>query len=102
MSNNTWSAGRCDSHKLLYWTEVRDSLFNLSCIPPQDVIGFNMAGLDYLRRECEAKSEVMFFADATSHLEEKKRKRKKREKLILSYNWKVVPFFTFYLKGLVN
>ncbi|XP_036780345.2 WD repeat-containing protein 3 isoform X2 [Manis pentadactyla] len=52
----------------------------------RDVIGFNMAGLDYLRRECEAKSEVMFFADATSHLEEKKRKRKKREKLILSYN----------------
>ncbi|EPY81455.1 WD repeat domain 3 [Camelus ferus] len=50
----------------------------------RDVIGFNMAGLDYLKRECEAKSEVMFFADATSHLEEKKRKRKKREKLILT------------------
>ncbi|MBZ3878248.1 WD repeat-containing protein 3 [Sciurus carolinensis] len=50
----------------------------------QDLIGFNMAGLDYLKRECEAKSEVMFFAEATSHLEEKKRKRKKREKLILT------------------
>ncbi|XP_060057790.1 WD repeat-containing protein 3 isoform X2 [Erinaceus europaeus] len=50
----------------------------------RDVIGFNMAGLDFLKRECEAKSEVMFFADATSHLEEKKRKRKKREKLILT------------------
>ncbi|XP_036894787.1 WD repeat-containing protein 3 [Sturnira hondurensis] len=50
----------------------------------RDVIGFNMAGLEYLKRECEAKSEVMFFADATSHLEEKKRKRKKREKLILT------------------
>ncbi|KAM9245162.1 WD repeat-containing protein 3 isoform 2-T3 [Dugong dugon] len=50
----------------------------------RDVIGFNMAGLDYLKRECEAKSEVMFFADATSNLEEKKRKRKKREKLILT------------------
>nr|XP_058899588.1 WD repeat-containing protein 3 isoform X2 [Kogia breviceps] len=50
----------------------------------RDVIGFNMAGLDYLKRECEAKSEVMFFADATSHLEEKKRKKKKREKLILT------------------
>ncbi|XP_057576695.1 WD repeat-containing protein 3 isoform X2 [Hippopotamus amphibius kiboko] len=50
----------------------------------RDVIGFNMAGLDYLKRECEAKSEVMFFADATSHLEEKKRKRKKREKMILT------------------
>ncbi|KAM9106975.1 WD repeat-containing protein 3 isoform 2-T3 [Megaptera novaeangliae] len=50
----------------------------------RDVIGFNLAGLDYLKRECEAKSEVMFFADATSHLEEKKRKKKKREKLILT------------------
>ncbi|VTJ76375.1 Hypothetical predicted protein [Marmota monax] len=50
----------------------------------QDVIGFNMAGLDYLKRECEAKSEVMFFAEATTQLEEKKRKRKKREKLILT------------------
>ncbi|ELV12398.1 WD repeat-containing protein 3 [Tupaia chinensis] len=50
----------------------------------RDIIGFNMAGLDYLKRECEAKSEVMFFADATSQFEEKKRKRKKREKLILT------------------
>ncbi|XP_069862551.1 WD repeat-containing protein 3 [Dipodomys merriami] len=50
----------------------------------QDVIGFNMAGLDYLRRECEAKSEVMFFAEATSQLEEKKRKRKNRRKMILT------------------
>lgn len=56
----------------------------LSRLPPQDVIGFNLAGLHYLQRECEAKSEVVFFADATSHLEEKKRKRKKREKLILT------------------
>ncbi|KAM4873146.1 WD repeat-containing protein 3 [Thomomys bottae] len=50
----------------------------------QDVIGFNMAGLDYLKRECEAKSEVMFFAEATSRLEEKKRKRKNRRKMILT------------------
>ncbi|XP_036046947.1 WD repeat-containing protein 3 isoform X1 [Onychomys torridus] len=50
----------------------------------QDVIGFNMAGLDYLKRECEAKSEVMFFAEATSHLEEKKRKRRNRKKMILT------------------
>ncbi|EGW05814.1 WD repeat-containing protein 3 [Cricetulus griseus] len=50
----------------------------------QDVIGFNMAGLDYLKRECEAKSEVMFFAEATSHLEEKRRKRKNRKKMILT------------------
>ncbi|XP_008831115.1 WD repeat-containing protein 3 isoform X2 [Nannospalax galili] len=50
----------------------------------QDVIGFNMAGLNYLKRECEAKSEVMFFADATSQLEEKRRKRKNRKKMILT------------------
>ncbi|XP_004714929.1 WD repeat-containing protein 3 [Echinops telfairi] len=50
----------------------------------RDVLGFNMAGLDYLKRECEAKREVTFFADATNNLEEKKRKRKKRERLILT------------------
>lgn len=86
MSKNTWSIGSPDSYLLLYWTEVGERSFNLSSTPtPQDVIGFNMAGLEYLKRECEAKSEVMFFADATSQLEEKKRKRKKREKLILTY-----------------
>ncbi|XP_075837910.1 WD repeat-containing protein 3 [Microtus pennsylvanicus] len=50
----------------------------------QDVIGFNMAGLDYLKRECEAKSEVTFFAEATGLLEEKKRKRRNRRKMILT------------------
>ncbi|KAH0518405.1 WD repeat-containing protein 3 [Microtus ochrogaster] len=50
----------------------------------QDVIGFNMAGLDYLKRECEAKSEVTFFAEATGVLEEKKRKRRNRRKMILT------------------
>ncbi|KAK7807812.1 hypothetical protein U0070_012046 [Myodes glareolus] len=50
----------------------------------QDVIGFNMAGLDYLKRECEAKSEVTFFAEATGRLEEKKRKRRNRRKMILT------------------
>ncbi|XP_038167702.1 WD repeat-containing protein 3 isoform X1 [Arvicola amphibius] len=49
----------------------------------QDVIGFNMAGLDYLKRECEAKSEVTFFAEATGLLEEK-RKRRNRRKMILT------------------
>lgn len=43
-----------------------------------------MAGLEFLKRESEARSEVLFFADATSQLEEKKRKRRKREKLILT------------------
>lgn len=50
----------------------------------QDVLGFNMAGLQYLKREIEAKDDVTFFADATDRFEEKKRKRKKKEKMILA------------------
>ncbi|KYO28787.1 WD repeat-containing protein 3 isoform X1 [Alligator mississippiensis] len=50
----------------------------------QDMLGFNMAGLQYLKREIEAKGEVTFFADASDHFEEKKKKRKKKEKLILA------------------
>ncbi|XP_030307169.1 WD repeat-containing protein 3 [Calypte anna] len=49
----------------------------------RDVLGFNMAGLQYLKREIEAKDEVTFFADATDRFEEKKRKRKKKEKMVL-------------------
>uniref|UniRef100_A0A8C3U083 WD repeat-containing protein 3 n=1 Tax=Catharus ustulatus TaxID=91951 RepID=A0A8C3U083_CATUS len=49
-----------------------------------DVLGFNMAGLQFLKREIEAKDEVTFFADATEHFEEKKRKRKKKEKMVLA------------------
>ncbi|KAL4609161.1 WD repeat-containing protein 3 [Arapaima gigas] len=51
---------------------------------PQDVLGFNSAGLQYLQRELEAKEDVMFFADATDRFEEKKRKRKKRERVVLT------------------
>lgn len=50
----------------------------------RDVLGFNMAGLQYLKREIEAKDDVTFFADATDRFEEKKRKRKKKEKMILA------------------
>uniref|UniRef100_A0A672U394 WD repeat-containing protein 3 n=1 Tax=Strigops habroptila TaxID=2489341 RepID=A0A672U394_STRHB len=50
----------------------------------RDVLGFNMAGLQYLKREIEAKDEVTFFADATDRFEEKRRKRKKKEKMILA------------------
>ncbi|XP_014739675.1 PREDICTED: WD repeat-containing protein 3 isoform X1 [Sturnus vulgaris] len=50
----------------------------------RDVLGFNMAGLQFLKREIEAKDEVTFFADATEHFEEKKRKRKKKEKMVLA------------------
>ncbi|XP_077679350.1 WD repeat-containing protein 3 isoform X2 [Eretmochelys imbricata] len=50
----------------------------------RNVLGFNMAGLQFLRREIEAKDEVTFFADATDRFEEKRRKRKKKEKLVLA------------------
>ncbi|XP_055727776.1 WD repeat-containing protein 3 isoform X2 [Salvelinus fontinalis] len=50
----------------------------------RDVLGFNSAGLQFLQREVESKEEVMFFADATGLLKEKRRKRKKRERAILT------------------
>ncbi|XP_072441340.1 WD repeat-containing protein 3 [Chiloscyllium punctatum] len=49
----------------------------------KDVLGFNMAGLQFLQREIEAKEDVSFFADATEKFQEKKRKRKKQERAIL-------------------
>ncbi|XP_030642134.1 WD repeat-containing protein 3 [Chanos chanos] len=50
----------------------------------RDVMGFNNAGLQFLQREIENKEDVMFFADATERFAEKKRKRKKRERAILT------------------
>uniref|UniRef100_A0A8D0GMZ5 WD repeat-containing protein 3 n=1 Tax=Sphenodon punctatus TaxID=8508 RepID=A0A8D0GMZ5_SPHPU len=50
----------------------------------RDMLGFNMAGLQFLQREIEAKDKVSFFADATSRFEEKRRKKRKKEKLILA------------------
>ncbi|XP_067849056.1 WD repeat-containing protein 3 [Heptranchias perlo] len=49
----------------------------------KDVIGFNMAGLQFLQREIEAKEDVTFFADATERFKEKKRKRKMRDRAVL-------------------
>ncbi|XP_028846956.1 WD repeat-containing protein 3 [Denticeps clupeoides] len=48
------------------------------------IFGFNSAGLQFLQREIEHKEDVMFFADATDRFEQKKRKRKKRERAILT------------------
>ncbi|XP_069035330.1 WD repeat-containing protein 3 [Lepisosteus oculatus] len=50
----------------------------------RDILGFNIAGLQFLQREIENKEDVTFFADATDRFEEKKRKRKKRERAILT------------------
>ncbi|CAJ0946860.1 unnamed protein product [Ranitomeya imitator] len=50
----------------------------------RDVMGVNMAALQFLKREIEAKEEILFFADATERFEERKKKRKKKEKMLLT------------------
>ncbi|XP_038657917.1 WD repeat-containing protein 3 [Scyliorhinus canicula] len=50
----------------------------------KDVIGFNTAGLQFLQREIEAKEDVTFFADATERFKEKKRKRRIRDRAVLT------------------
>ncbi|TNN51301.1 WD repeat-containing protein 3 [Liparis tanakae] len=50
----------------------------------RDVMGFNSAALQFLQREIESKEDVMFFADATGQAAVKKRKRRKRERAILT------------------
>uniref|UniRef100_A0A8C9Y263 WD repeat domain 3 n=1 Tax=Sander lucioperca TaxID=283035 RepID=A0A8C9Y263_SANLU len=44
----------------------------------------SLAALQFLQREIESKEDVMFFADATGQLAEKKKKRRKRERAILT------------------
>ncbi|XP_068185981.1 WD repeat-containing protein 3 [Antennarius striatus] len=50
----------------------------------RDVMGFNSAALQFLQREIESKEDVTFFAEATGKLSEKKRRRRKRERAILT------------------
>lgn len=47
-------------------------------------MGFNSAALQFLQRQLESKEEVMFFADATGRLADKKKRRRKRERVILT------------------
>lgn len=51
---------------------------------PQDIMGFNSAALQFLQREIESKEDVMFFAEATGKLNEKKKRRRKRERAVLT------------------
>lgn len=51
---------------------------------PQDVMGFNSAALQFLQRELESKEDVMFFAEATGKVSEKKKRRRKRERAVLT------------------
>lgn len=47
-------------------------------------MGFNSAALQFLQRELESKEEVAFFAEATGKLTERKRRRRKRERAVLT------------------
>ncbi|XP_074648521.1 WD repeat-containing protein 3-like [Tubulanus polymorphus] len=49
----------------------------------KDVIGFNMAGLQFIKQQIEEKEETIFFADATGESRKKKRKQKKKVLLTL-------------------
>ena len=57
---------------LLYRSNVllRDNLFLF-----QDVVGFNLAGLQFMQRKLEAR-EVTFFNDTNEKLEQGRKKRK--------------------------
>ncbi|TNN04422.1 hypothetical protein fugu_001451 [Takifugu bimaculatus] len=50
----------------------------------RDVMGFNSAALQFLQREIESREEVTFFAEATGKLKERKRRRTKRERVVLT------------------
>lgn len=56
----------------------------LSFSASQDVMGFNSAALQFLQREIESKEDVLFFAEATGKLKDKKKRRRKRERTILT------------------
>ena len=55
---------------------------DISSFLPQDTVGFNIAGLQFLKKHLEEKDEVMFFSDATKTYKAKKKKQK--QKVILS------------------
>ncbi|XP_064608523.1 WD repeat-containing protein 3-like [Liolophura sinensis] len=49
----------------------------------KDRIGFNLAGLQFLKRHIEEDQEVQFFTDATDRRQEKRKKEKKRAVLTI-------------------
>lgn len=50
----------------------------------RDEIGFNLAGLNFLQQEVDAREEVALFTDATRAFKERKKKKTKKERAILS------------------
>ncbi|XP_076317472.1 WD repeat-containing protein 3 [Tachypleus tridentatus] len=52
----------------------------------RDIVGFNLAGLQFLQREFNSREEVALFADATQRLHERKKRLKKKERALLVVN----------------
>lgn len=50
----------------------------------RDEVGFNLAGLNFLQREIDAREEVALFTDATRAFKERKKRKSKKERAILS------------------
>ncbi|XP_076850458.1 WD repeat-containing protein 3 [Brachyhypopomus gauderio] len=50
----------------------------------RDLLGFNSAGLQFLQREIESREDVMFFAEAMDSFKGKAKKRRKRERAVLT------------------
>ena len=56
-------------------TIVQWPLLLLHCISIQDMVGFNMAGLQFLQRQLDAQGQPVF-ADVTERLHKMRKKRK--------------------------
>ncbi|XP_064484257.1 WD repeat-containing protein 3-like [Ornithodoros turicata] len=50
----------------------------------RDTVGFNLAGLRVMQTEVDAREDVALFMDATNAFKEKRKKRQKKERAILS------------------
>lgn len=50
----------------------------------RDTVGFNLAGLRVMQAEVDAREDVALFMDATNAFKEKKKRRQKKERAILS------------------
>lgn len=47
----------------------------------QDLVGYNLHGMQFIQREIEANEDVQLFRDATVERKKGEKKRRQREKL---------------------
>ncbi|XP_029968522.1 WD repeat-containing protein 3 [Salarias fasciatus] len=50
----------------------------------RDVLGFNSAALQFLQRALQSREEVQFFSEAAGRLAERRRKRRRRDRAVLT------------------